>query len=249
MAPGLFMFAEQGSTPPTDLLGSTGTPGPRQSLAFTIVKLVSFAAAGLLAAALGMRIAASIEDAFGVVIGLLGALVGYLVADFVSGTVHWFCDTFFSEDTPLLGPHLIQPFREHHTHPQIITQYSLLEQDGANYFILLPVLCYALFAGWPGGGAASLFVASILAGFAFGALCTNLFHRWAHASKVPPGVRWLQRRHLILSPGGHAIHHRSYTGGFCVTSGWLNPVLDRLGFYARLERSIRALTGTTAERH
>ena len=43
-----------------------------------------------------------------------GFLVGYLLADLLSGTVHWFCDSFFAPDTPLIGRSIIHPFRDHH---------------------------------------------------------------------------------------------------------------------------------------
>ena len=43
-------------------------------------------------------------------------------ADAISGLVHWGCDHYFAEDTPLLGPALIAPFREHHRDPLAITR-------------------------------------------------------------------------------------------------------------------------------
>src|SRR6478672_3287095 len=41
-------------------------------------------------------------------------LLGIVLSDFISGFLHWFFDTFFEENTPFVGPHLIAPFREHH---------------------------------------------------------------------------------------------------------------------------------------
>ncbi|KAF0241984.1 MAG: fatty acid [Planctomycetota bacterium] len=48
---------------------------------------------------------------------ILAAGLGYVLADFATGLAHWFCDTFFEEDTPVLGPLLIRSFREHHRDP------------------------------------------------------------------------------------------------------------------------------------
>jgi len=42
------------------------------------------------------------------------ALAGWLAADLLSGMVHWALDSFGSVRTPLVGPALIRPFREHH---------------------------------------------------------------------------------------------------------------------------------------
>ena len=71
------------------------------------------------------------------------ALLGYLCADVLSGAAHWFCDTFFDEETPIIGEVLIRPFRDHHIHPQRITQYRFIEQDTTNFFIMIPLLATA----------------------------------------------------------------------------------------------------------
>ena len=93
----------------------------------------------------------------------------------------------------------------------------------------------------------ALFTHAALCGFAAGALGTNLFHKWAHAEQAPSIVRWLQRRRLILSPDAHRVHHRTYTGGYCVTSVWLNAVLDVVNFFGRAERAIRWLQRLPAQ--
>ena len=69
---------------------------------------------------------------------------------------------------------------------------------------------------------------------------TNLFHRWAHAARVPPLVARLQRSGLVLSPARHALHHSgAHDRAYCVTTGWLNRPLDAIGFFAALERAVR----------
>ena len=86
-----------------------------------------------------------------------------------------------------------------------------------------------------------MFVHGLLFAFSVGALGTNIFHKWAHSRSVPPGVRWLQKRGLILSPEAHDLHHSSYTHGYCVTHGWMNVILDRVDFFGRAERFIRTV--------
>ena len=169
-----------------------------------------------------------------------GFLVGYLLADLLSGTVHWFCDSFFAPDTPWIGRTIIHPFRDHHDHPDAITQYGFLEQDSTSYIIIIPPLLLALRAGGPDvTSPTAVFIHGLLFAFAVGALGTNLFHKWAHAPRVPPGVRWLQSRGLILSPEAHHRHHSAYTHGYCVTHGWMNVILDRFDLFGRAERLIR----------
>jgi plasmanylethanolamine desaturase len=56
----------------------------------------------------------------------LAVAAGYLAADLASGLVHWFCDRFFEQDTPLIGRVLIHPFREHHREPRAMVRHGFL---------------------------------------------------------------------------------------------------------------------------
>ena len=214
----------------------------QQHPALTGVKLAGLIIVLVLLMALGSDLVGTLARSPNLAIVPAAVLIGYLAADFVSGTVHWFCDTFFNEETPVIGQFLIRPFRDHHTQPRRITEYDLLSQDASNYFIVLPPLLIA----WSSGGADAdswLAVAShaALFGFAVGSVGTNLFHKWAHAEEVPMAVRWLQRRRVILAPNVHRVHHRNNYRGYCVTSGWMNGILDRVEFFPRAERLIRRL--------
>ena len=167
-------------------------------------------------------------------------LFGYLCADLLSGTAHWFCDTFFEEGTPVIGKSVIQPFRDHHVHPQRITRYRFIEQDTTNFFLMLAPLALAFWSAAPQPGSLDgLLWCSYLLGLATGSFSTHLFHKWAHAREAPVAVRWLQRSGLILGPERHQRHHRDHGLGFCVTSGWMNPLLDALQFFPRVERVVR----------
>ena len=69
-----------------------------------------------------------------------GAAVGYVAADLASGLLHWFCDRFFEEDSPLIGAVLIHPFREHHRDPLAMTHHGFLELTGNTCLGLAPIL-------------------------------------------------------------------------------------------------------------
>lgn len=221
---------------------------PSQPLALTVLKLAGVVVSSVLLAALLFRLfgalAATTWASPAAWVVLPALLLGYLLADMISGTAHWFCDTFFSPDTPLIGKVLIQPFRDHHDFPGRITRYRFLEQDTSNFFILLPPLALATWTEAPQGESwVQMFCCCALLGLAVGSFFTNLFHKWAHQRRPPAAVRWLQRRGLILSPERHAQHHRDHSRGFCVTSGWMNPLLDRLRFFSRIEGAVRSLQG------
>jgi len=165
-----------------------------------------------------------------------GLVLGVVCADFASGALHWFCDRFFEADTPLLGPMLIVPFREHHDDPQGIVRHGLLELHGNS---CIPIIALLLLGrALP----ATPLLQSWVLFFSLAALATNQFHRWAHDPAPAAPVCWLQRHGLILSPEGHDRHHRGeFQKSFCMTTGWLNPPLDRLDFFPRAERALRAL--------
>jgi len=175
-----------------------------------------------------------------------GVALGYLAADVVSGIVHWFCDTFFHDDTPLIGRAFIHPFREHHDDPLAITRHGFLEVNGNSCLALLPVVTAVLLLGGPGPGEAVpwLFAQSLLLSFALAMFATNQFHKWAHQQRPAAPVRWLQASGLILSPAHHGRHHSApYRQSFCITAGWLDPVLDRTRVFERIEHAIRGVHG------
>ena len=176
------------------------------------------------------------------------ALAAVLAADLVSGLVHWICDRFFAEDTPVIGRMLIHPFREHHVDPLAITRHGLFELCGNNALaVLLPVLATVL-AGAPHASSPSSIAAhAFVIAFALAVFATNQMHKWAHAERRSAAVRFLQRTGLILSPAVHDRHHRGdFSNGYCVTTGWLNPLLDRYRVLPRCEAWLRSLDPATA---
>jgi plasmanylethanolamine desaturase len=174
---------------------------------------------------------------------LLGvALVGYVLADLSSGLVHWGFDTWGSPDTPVLGPNFIHHFRTHHDDPKDITRHGFIATNGNNCLATMPLMVFALVlpAGW--SGTAPLIV--LILSLCLGTFATNQFHKWAHQDQVHPLVGWLQRMHLILPPDHHDVHHRyPYLGHYCITTGWLNVMLDKVGFFRGMERLVSRLTG------
>lgn len=169
------------------------------------------------------------------------ALSAYLLADLLAGFVHFLGDSFGSVETPVLGLTFVLPFRSHHVHPGDICQHDFVATNGNNAFATLfvvgPVLCLAPLregGAWAVFGMFVLVLSSLL-------MLTNQIHKWAHVAEPPRLVQRLQRLGVLLSPERHATHHRPpYVGGYCVTSGVCNRLLDPIGFFPFLERTIRA---------
>jgi plasmanylethanolamine desaturase len=209
----------------------------------SLMEWAAIAVASVLWFVLAVRLArAGVWSATFYSLTALGAACGYVAGDLMSGIVHWFCDTFFEEDTPLIGRVLIHPFREHHRDPLAMTRHGFAEIAGNSCLALAPLLAAA--AALPAPTAerpAGLAVHASLLVFTVVAVGTNQLHKWAHAGAVPAFVVRLQVAGLILHPVRHAAHHRTQAEAYCVATGWLNPPLDRLGFFPRVERALAAL--------
>lgn len=218
-------------------MGQNGNGRVRRTLA-TAVDVIAVSAVTAALAILGWRLVDGVRSLADVVTVLFMLVAGYLLADLLTGFVHWFCDTFFDETTPVVGPGLITPFREHHLDPLLMTRHGFLELTGTSFRGLAPLL--ALFV-WL-GVALSLPVIAFVFALATGAVTTNLLHRWAHDPAPPPFARALQRVGLVLTPARHARHHAPpYAAGYCVTTGWLNPLCERLEIWRRAEAALVAL--------
>lgn len=175
------------------------------------------------------------------------ALAGYVAADFLSGVAHWLFDTWGSIDTPVIGRSFIRPFRDHHRDAGEITRHDFVETNGNNCIAAAPVLAAACFI--PVETNPGLFATAFVLSLGLAVFATNQFHKWAHVAEAGPVVRRLQRWHLILPVDHHLVHHRApYETHYCITTGWLNPILRAIDFYPRLERLVTSVTGAVPRR-
>lgn len=182
---------------------------------------------------------------------LLAVPLGVIGGDLLSGLVHWFADTYFSEDTPVIGRSLVKPFRLHHLHPRDITTHNLVEIAGNVCILAVPVLAFCLYLLWllPESGWLA-FKVVCMAVVAITTVATNQFHKWAHQEEPSSVVRWLQRKRLVLDPSHHDRHHTPpFNLHYCITNGWLNPFLNRIKFFRRLEALLRFFGIRPANKH
>src|SRR4029079_18124195 len=214
---------------------NTAPPSPSYGRGHRALEIAAIAFAFGSLIWIAVRIAAA-ADSVGAWIGIgLAAVAGYILSDILSGVVHWAGDTVGDETTPIFGPNFVKPFRFHHVDPEDITRHDFVETNGHNCIVAAPVLMLVLFM-LPGTTGPLFYACVVIACTALFVFCTNQFHKWAH-TKTPAGwVRLLQRANLILSPEHHVVHHTAPRDKYyCITVGWMNPVLDKIRFCRFME--------------
>lgn len=165
---------------------------------------------------------------------ILQALGGWLIADFLAGVVHWWEDRVAHKSDGFIGRQVVAPNRLHHEQPTAFLAGSFIERNGTTWIAAGAVSALWLAALGP----------SIIWAFAtLGGMMSSEVHRWAHLPRrVSLPVRVLQEIGLIQSVAHHAGHHRPGSEArYCTLTNWINPLLDELRFWGRLERLLAAL--------
>ncbi|HEX2861613.1 MAG TPA: fatty acid desaturase CarF family protein [Lacunisphaera sp.] len=164
------------------------------------------------------------------------------LADLVAGLVHWAEDAYFTEDTPVLGRHVIVPNIVHHHLPRYFTRLSWWESSR-----LLVLAGLALIAvAWPLGLMSwqlMLFIAV--------SVNANEIHKMAHRTRAENGwlVSKLQDWRILQTARHHGLHHSDPKNTFyCPVTNFVNPLLESVQFWPRLEAFIELRTGV-AHRH
>lgn len=191
-------------------------------------------------ACLGVLVYRWVLLGFGFWLWTLSAVVcGILMADLVSGFIHWWMDTWGTPETPFFGEIFIRDFRIHHIDQQEMTRHGFFETNGNNAIAALVVLVPAVI--WtPSQPEAIAFLVSWMIAILF----TNQIHKWAHQVQPPMLVRRLQSWRVILSPSVHAKHHvPPHMTYYNITTGWLNFLIERVRMYSAFEYIIVSVTG------
>ncbi len=158
------------------------------------------------------------------------------MADFISGFVHWLEDAYARPGMPVIGKIAEENLR-HHTRPREFITKSWWESSSD---LLLTGLAVIL---------ASLLTNTFNLWLLFFVLLTinaNQIHKWSHQGprENPRLVTWLQQNKILQTPREHAKHHRGEKNtNYCVITNYLNPVLEKIGFWKWLEDAIELVAG------
>lgn len=154
----------------------------------------------------------------------------YLLADLVGGIFHWAEDTLGDENSLIWGRVFVRPNITHHDRPADMVKKHWLPNNApivlGSAIILLTV--------WLAGNFTWQWAVFGL----FGGMNQQV-HRFAHAPRqnLPKIVTFLQKLRVLQDAPHHWGHHRPpHSIRYCVMTPWVNPVLDRIGFWRAAER-------------
>lgn len=172
---------------------------------------------------------------------MLTVLACIIVADFLTGLVHWIEDTYGLPSWPILGALIVEPNIEHHLDPLALCDSPVWLR---NYQAGIPACLFSAGVfGWLGLDGWPVVLTVVFAAMG------NEVHAWSHAGKSNPWpIRFLQDAGLVQTPQHHAQHHRPpYNRRFCTLTNFTNAVLDLVGFWPALE-AVLSLAWITPKR-
>ena len=161
---------------------------------------------------------------------ILKALGVVLLADFVTGFVHWLEDSYWSLTTPILGKWLVEPNLAHHKNGQDFLKKSWFQSSWDLLLVGIVTIAIAYLTGHLTWEVWMFVIISVNA---------NQIHKWAHITRYenkPRIIGYLQKIYLLQRTDHHGQHHRKPNNShYCTVTNLLNPVLDKIKFWRGLE--------------
>jgi hypothetical protein len=183
------------------------------------------------------------------------ALIGWYLADLVSGTVHMVMDyrpcppgrglaTIYSyagsresddyrallaETMAKLSPldRLVYDFKNHHPRPDALGRRPLWRQIGSSVALGALPVSLLLNLAWILFGLPGWVMAGGLT-LLLGGAFAQYFHGSLHRADNPALIRILRRLGLLMTPEAHRLHHDTLQRDFSTNCGWSNPLLNKL---------------------
>lgn len=174
-----------------------------------------------------------IEQSF-VIVG--SAILSLLIADFISGLIHWAQDSYGTPSTPILG-RFVKYSYQHHADPRDLTKKKWGRPNNISLIIILGMTVFFYYLGWFNWIIGMVIVLAIN---------MNEFHKWLHQnhSERFKIVTILQKMNVLQNPKIHAVHH-TYDNNtdYCFITNYLNPLLNFIKFWDRMELIIYKISG------
>jgi plasmanylethanolamine desaturase len=160
-----------------------------------------------------------------------------LLADLVSGVVHWAEDAYARAETPVIGKLIANANIEHHAKPRAFLLRNWWQSSWDLVLVGMAVIATAYALGmltW------HVWLFAIVAANA------NQIHKWAHRNPKENGwlVTRLQKLRVLQTPRHHAKHHSGQKNShYCAVTNFMNPMLERMRFWNALEWTLEKTVG------
>jgi len=177
----------------------------------------------------------------------LQIIIGFLLADIITGAFHWFEDKYFDYciDLPIIST-ISKDNELHHYFPRSMLAFSYL--DHITYS--LPLTFIIIFLLYLSNKSIILKYPYLLISFGFFCIVSNIFHRFSHMRECENHfiVSFLQKTGILCSHNHHSLHHTESDGRYCVITEYNNYVLDSINFWRILEHIIYLFTNIKPNR-
>lgn len=153
----------------------------------------------------------------------------WISADFITGMIHWWEDTYGNPNWRVIGKYVVEPNLVHHKQPNKLLEGSYWSRINTSFFAAAIIGVILGCIGWLSW--------QVIVCLLF---CTqgNAVHAMSHRPDRTTGklVRFLQKTGIFQSKKMHRWHHKApYETNFCVMSDFSNPILNQIGFWKKLE--------------
>ena len=169
-------------------------------------------------------------------------IIGFLLADIITGGFHWFDDNYLDYCTNI--PFLKQIAKDnelHHYFPRSIIGYSYLE----NITLTLPSIIILLLIVYLIDKNLLYQYPYLFITFSLFSLTSNIIHKFSHMRDCEKSniLLYINKTGFLCSHKHHGEHHTNPSEKYCVISEYSNYILDYIGFWRGLEYIIYITTG------
>lgn len=161
----------------------------------------------------------------------------WLLADLITGLVHWWQDAYGNPTWPVLGKYVVAPNLNHHKNPRGMLKDNYWDRVKASVVGAAILISIFWVCGWHSWRMIVCLVFTTQG---------NHIHFMAHRTNKENGrlIMFLQKLGLFQSRKMHGWHHRApYDTNFFILTDFLNPVFNKIKFFERLEWLVSKLFG------
>lgn len=153
----------------------------------------------------------------------------WIAADFITGIIHWWEDTYGNPNWPLLGKYVVEPNLVHHKQPNKLLEGSYWNRINTSFIAAAAIGAILWLLGlrfW------QIYVCLLF--------CTqgNEVHAMSHRPDriTSKFTEWMQKSGLFQNKRSHRWHHKApYETNFCIMTDYVNPIVNKLDLWKKLE--------------